>query len=53
MNPIKKLLLLLVIYIEAVILSIRSRYSSSIATGLKIDARFERLEQKLKIINSK
>lgn len=53
MNPVKKIFLLLLIYLQAVILSIRSRYAKRISTHIKIDARFELLEQKINKINSK
>lgn len=53
MNPVKKLFLLFLIYLQAAVLSIRSRFAKRISTHLKIDARFELLEQKINKINSK
>lgn len=53
MNPLRKLALLLVIYIEGAFLSIRSRFASKLSTLIEIDNRYAVLEQKLKIINSK
>lgn len=53
MNPVKKIFLLFFVYLEGVALSIRSRFAKRISTHIKIDARFELLEQKINKINSK
>lgn len=50
MNPLYKLFIFLVIYLQAFFLSIRSRLTSNIETLTEIDEAFERLEIRLDYI---